>query len=146
MLCLGPGSLQPFVGTPSTPVTLHGDLVHGSPISPEAPSSSLLQTASWVYIPVAKATEGHKALNYLGHMMSIQLLPSPNQQIRTLESMDFKDSSPSQTPAPKGGCYHGRWTSRGSRRPASGCRQLSYAWAWSHNLPRLLCGKIQQPA
>lgn len=30
-----------------------------------------------VYIPVAKATEGHKALNYLGHMMSIQLVPYP---------------------------------------------------------------------
>lgn len=72
-----PGSLRPYSGLPSPSATPSAAL--GQPSSPlsrgsqfQSPTDGIL-----VYIPVTKATEGHKALNYLGHMILLGQVPPP---------------------------------------------------------------------
>lgn len=71
-----PAHCTPTRACPAPQQALPLLLAHRPPLSPEAPSSSPLQTIL-VYIPVTKATEGHKALNYLGHVTRLQQVPPP---------------------------------------------------------------------
>lgn len=72
-----PTSLRPYSGLPSPSAT--PSAAPGPPSSPfsggtrfQSPTDGIL-----VYIPVTKATEGHKALNYLGHVILLRQVPPP---------------------------------------------------------------------